>query len=98
LQSLVSSLYFTVEKLELQEGQDFDLQSAEKSSVQILVATEGQALLETPSSEPVKFSKGDAVVVPASIQKFTIRPERCLQFLKSYVPGAGNPEPETSLG
>jgi mannose-6-phosphate isomerase len=98
LQPLVTSLYFTVERFDLQEAQEFDLRSVEKSSVQILVATEGQAFLETPSSEPVKFSKGDGIVVPAGIQKFTIRPERCVQFLKSYVPGAGNSEPETSLG
>jgi mannose-6-phosphate isomerase len=98
LQPLVTSLYFTVERFDLQKAQEFDLRSVEKSSVQILVATEGQAFLENPSSEPVNFSKGDAIVVPASIQKFTIRPERCVQFLKSYVPGAGNSEPETSLG
>ena len=97
LQRLISSAYFGVEKFNLQELQEFALPSAGKSSAQIVVAVEGSALLETPDCDPVSFAKGDAVVVPASIQQFKIQPRPTVQFLRSYVPGQSVPEPETVL-
>lgn len=96
--ALITSPYFAVEKFELQDRQAFDLQADGKSSVQILVAVDGIAVIETSGRDPVKFSKGDAVVVPASVQRFVIRPQPGMQLLKSHVPGRRVPEPETSLG
>jgi len=85
-QPLVSSGYFVVEKFELNSRQRFDVRSA-KSSAQILVATEGAGALSSADHEPVHFAKGDAVVVPACISDFEIRPQPNISFLKSYVPG-----------
>jgi len=96
-QALVSSRYFVVENFRIHAEQEF-LPQPGKSSAQILVATEGEGFLEVPGREPVKLGKGDAVVVPASISGFRVRPQLGIAFLKSYVPGVAVAEPETSLG
>jgi mannose-6-phosphate isomerase len=93
---LVQCPYFAVEKFEMHGVQQFDLAS-EKSSAQILVAIEGSATLEVDGHELVQFGKGDAVVVPASIQHFRVQPEGEVKFLRSYVPGKSVPQPETFL-
>lgn len=93
IQSLVASGYFVVEKFELTSQQTF-LPLKGKSSVQILVATDGEASLEAHGFDPVTFGKGDAVVVPACISEFGVRPRRSLTFLKSYVPGERVAQPE----
>jgi mannose-6-phosphate isomerase class I len=68
-----------------------------KSSVQILVAVEGCGVIEAPGFEPVTLAKGDAVVVPASVGDFGVRPQWAVEFLRAYVPGALLPEPETRM-
>jgi mannose-6-phosphate isomerase len=95
---LVASPFFVVERYELKEPQDFRTggESA-KSSVQILVAVEGCAVIEARGSEPVTLAKGDAVVVPASIGDFNVRPQWAVEFLKAALPGAALPEPATRL-
>jgi hypothetical protein len=42
-------------------------------------------------------AKGDAVVIPASVDTFTVRPQWTLEFLRARVPGAKLPEPETRM-
>ena len=85
--------YFDVEKFELQSTQHFT-GGAGKSSVQILVATNGAATLNAHGCDPVQFGKGDGVVVPASISTFEVLPEGSVQFLKSSVPGMPVSDPE----
>lgn len=94
---LVASPYFAVEKIELHGAQEFDSGASGKSSAQILVAIEGSAVLNAAGHDLVKFSRGDAVVVPANIRKFSIQPETTMQFLKSHVPGRPVSQPETFL-
>jgi uncharacterized protein YjlB len=45
----------------------------------------------------VTVTKGDAVVVPAGIREFSVRPQWSLEFLRAYVPGKALPEPETRI-
>jgi mannose-6-phosphate isomerase len=95
---LVASPYFVVELLELKEPQDFKTtDDAGKSSVQILVAVEGCAVIEARGAEPVTLAKGDAVVVPASISDFHLRPQWAVEFLKAALPGVPLPEPATRI-
>jgi uncharacterized protein YjlB len=68
-----------------------------KTSVQILVAVEGCGVIEAPGMDPVTLAKGDAVVVPACVGKFGVRPQWALEFLRAYVPGASLREPETRM-
>jgi mannose-6-phosphate isomerase len=95
---LVASSFFIVELFELKEPQDFKTRGeAGKSSVQILVAVEGCAVIEAPGAEPVTLAKGDAVVVPASLSDFHVRPQWAVEFLKAALPGASLPEPATRI-
>jgi mannose-6-phosphate isomerase len=95
---LVASPFFVVEMFELKEPQDFRTrEDAGKSSVQILVAVEGCAVIEARGAEPVTLAKGDAVVVPASIADFHVRPQWTVEFLKAALPGIALPEPATRI-
>jgi len=95
---LVASPFFVVEMFELKKPQDFRIRDdAGKSSVQILVAIEGCAVIEASGAEPVTLARGDAVVVPASIAHFHVRPQWTVEFLKASLPGNAVPEPATRI-
>jgi mannose-6-phosphate isomerase len=95
---LVAAPYFVVDMFELKDAQELSTRDESgKSSAQILVALEGCGVVEAAGAEPVTMAKGDAVVVPASIGKFTVRPQWAVEFLRARVPGAEQPEPETRM-
>lgn len=95
---LVAAPYFVVDMFEAKDPLELSTQDESgKSSVQIMVAVEGCGVIEATSKEPVTLAKGDAVVVPAAVEKFTVRPQWSLEFLRAYVPGKALPEPETRL-
>jgi len=50
--------------------------------VQILVAVEGCGVVEARGRDPVTLAKGDAVVIPAAVQVFTVRPQWQLEFFE----------------
>ena len=96
--SLVSAPYFVVDMFETKEALELSTRDdSGKSSVQILVAVEGCGVVEPQGMEPVTLAKGDAVVVPACIEKFSVRPQWTLEFLRAYVPGKPLPEPQTRM-
>ncbi len=96
--SLVAAPYFVVDMFEMKDAQELSTRDdSGKSSTQILVAVEGCGIVEAAGTEPVTFAKGDAVVVPASVEKFMVRPQWTLEFLRARVPGAALPEPETRM-
>jgi mannose-6-phosphate isomerase len=95
---LIAAPRFVVDMFELESAYDFRTHDEPgKDSVQILVAVEGCGLVEAEGADPVMLAKGDAVVVPASIGKFRVRPQWQVQFLKAFVPGTPHSEPQTSL-
>ncbi len=95
---LVAAPYFVVEMfeandlLELATGDD-----SGTTSVQILVAVEGCGIVEAQGLESVTLAKGDAVIIPACLGTFNVRPQWTLEFLRAYVPGTTLPEPETRM-
>jgi mannose-6-phosphate isomerase len=96
--SMIAAPYFTVELFELKSSHDFSVgDESGKTSAQILVAVEGCGVVEAHGRDPVTLAKGDAVVIPASLQGFTVRPQWAVEFLKASVPGAAVPEPATRL-
>jgi mannose-6-phosphate isomerase len=96
--SLVAAPYFGVDMFEMKDAQELSTRDdSGKSSAQILVALEGCGVVEAAGTEPVTVAKGDAVVVPASVEKFTVRPQWTLEFLKASVPSGTVPEPKTRL-
>ena len=95
---LISSPYFVVEMFELKEPHKFRTNDETgKRSVQILVAVEGCGIVEAPGANPVTLARGDAVVVPATVGEFELRPQWSVEFIKATVPGAVVPEPETRM-
>ncbi|MGA8441242.1 MAG: type I phosphomannose isomerase catalytic subunit [Candidatus Sulfotelmatobacter sp.] len=95
---LIAAPYFVVDMFETKDLQELNTRDESgKSSAQILVAVEGCGVVETTGADPVTLAKGDAVVVPSSVDKFTVRPQWTLEFLKARVPGAALPEPETRM-
>ncbi len=95
---LISAPYFTVDMFELKGPHSFKTQDGSgKRSVQILVAVEGCGIVETPGTNAVTLARGDAVVVPASVDEFQVRPQWSVEFLKASVPGTPVPEPETRM-
>lgn len=98
--SMISAPYFTVEMYELKDPHDFstvDKNDGGKSSAQILVAIEGCGVVEAQGRDPVTLAKGDAVVIPAALRNFTVRPQWAIEFLKASVPGGAVAEPATRL-
>jgi mannose-6-phosphate isomerase len=95
---LVGAPYFVVDMFEAKDPLELSTQDdSGRSSVQILVAVEGCGVIEAAGADPVTLAKGDAVVVPASMRKFGVRPQWALEFLRAYVPGKVLPEPETRM-
>jgi mannose-6-phosphate isomerase len=95
---LISAPYFMVDMFELKQPHTFQTKDgAGKHSVQILVAVEGCAIVESQGTEPVTLARGDAVVVPAAVGEFRVRPQWSVEFLKASVPGFPVPEPETRM-
>src|SRR5260370_24651643 len=96
--SMIIAPYFAVQLFELKESQEFSTTDDEgKTSVQILVAIEGCGVVEAQGRDPVTLAKGDAVVIPAALQGFTVRPQWAVEFLKSSVPSGTMPDPPTRL-
>ena len=96
--SMISAPYFAVDLFELKEPHDFSTGDASsKTSVQILVAVDGCGVVEAGGRAPVTLAKGDAVVIPAALHDFTVRPQWSLEFLKASVPGNPVPEPATRM-
>ena len=95
---LIAAPYFVVDMFEMKDLQELSTRDESgKSSAQILVAVEGCGVVEAAGAAPVTLAKGDAVVVPASVDTFTVRPQWTLEFLKARVPGVALPEPETRM-
>ena len=95
---LVAAPYFVVDMFEAKDALELATRDdSGRSSVQILVAVEGCGVIEAAGMDPVTLAKGDAVVVPACIGSFSVRPQWALEFLRAYVPGRPLPEPATRL-
>jgi mannose-6-phosphate isomerase len=96
--SLIAAPYFVVDMFEMKSSVELHTRDdSGKTSAQILVAVEGCGVVEAAGAEAVTLAKGDAVVVPASLEKFTVRPQWTLELLRARVPGAALPEPETRM-
>ena len=95
---MVAAPYFAVDLFELKKPHQFSTRDhSSKDSVQILVAVEGYGVVEARGSAPVTLSKGDAVVIPAALGEFSVRPQWAVEFLLARVPGDKLPEPKTRL-
>jgi mannose-6-phosphate isomerase len=89
---LVRSPFFQVEKIWLQEP----LHAAvSPTSPHIVVAVNGSGVVESDGMEPISFATGDAVVVPASVSGYTVRPQWDLDLMRISLPIGPVTEPRT---
>jgi mannose-6-phosphate isomerase len=89
---LVRSPFFQVEKMWLQEP----LHAAvSPTSPHIVVAVNGSGVVESDGMEPISFATGDAVVVPASVSGYTVRPQWDLDLMRISLPIGPVTEPRT---
>src|SRR5262249_32347232 len=93
---MISAPFFVVDLFELKAPLDLVTRDASgKTSAQILTVLEGFGVVEVPGCEPVTMGRGDAVVIPASLDGFTVRPQWSVEFLLARVPGEALAEPAT---
>jgi mannose-6-phosphate isomerase len=92
---LVASPWFVVENHSIKESQTFELGAS--STAQNLVATVGCGVVESPGHDPVTFTCGEAVVIPASVQGAVIRPQWEVEFIRAMVPTGKVAMPQTTL-
>ena len=106
LSRMIAAPYFALDLYELKEPQNLSTVEGggqipggqnQRTSVQILVAIEGCGVVEAPGCEPVTMAKGDAVVIPAIVNHFAVRPQWSVEFLKARVPGEQLAEPATRI-
>jgi len=64
----------------------------------VLVALEGCGVIETQGNQPVTFTKGEAVVLPAALGEFQLRPQWQLECLSARLPETTIAEPEGKIG
>jgi mannose-6-phosphate isomerase len=95
--NLVTSPCFIVDKFKLSQAWEFRRPRHRKRSVWCLVALSGAGVLSSEGSEPISFNCGDAVVVPAAVEKFTLQPQWELEFLCSSLPVEKVEQPRTLL-
>ena len=92
---LVASPYFVVERYCVTEPQVF--REGNGSSAQVLVAVDGAGAVESPGTQLVSFNRGEAVIIPAGVPEFIVRPQWTLEMLRLCVPAEKLPPPKTTL-
>jgi len=92
---LVRSPFFQVEKMKLREPLRAEVTSA---SPQIVVAIGGAGIVESQGMAPISFATGEAVVIPAAVREYTVRPQWELEIMLMTLPTGAVAEPETVLG
>jgi mannose-6-phosphate isomerase len=95
---LVASPCFIVEKYKVASpvvlNETID---AGKSSVQVLVSIDGGAVVECAGAPSLPLMRGEAVVIPASSPKVTLRPQWSAEILRMRLPARAVAEPLTTL-
>jgi mannose-6-phosphate isomerase len=84
--NLVAASPFVVDRMNVKNTRAF---SNDSESSRVLVSLQGHANVEAPGAEPLSFSRGEAVIIPAALRNFTLRAERELECLQARLPARG---------
>jgi mannose-6-phosphate isomerase len=93
--NLIAAPWFIVDQFRLTQPWRFDRPRHAPPSVWCLVATAGCGIVESEGAQPVTFAAGEAVVIPAAVSRFTLRPQWEMEFLCASVPAEDVPHPAT---
>jgi mannose-6-phosphate isomerase len=95
--NLVTSPSFIVDQFKLARAWEFMRPRHVKRSVWCLVATRGCGVIETEGTAPVTFTGGEAVVIPAVVERFMLKPQWELELLCASLPVERVDHPTTAL-
>lgn len=95
--NLVTSPCFIVDQFKLTRAWEFRRPHHAKRSVWCLVATRGCGVIESEGSAAVTFTSGEAVAVPAAVERFMLKPQWDLEFLCASLPVERAGQPMTIL-
>lgn len=95
--NLVTSPSFVVDKFQLARPWQFQRPADARRSVWCLIALRGYGVLEYAGSPALSFAAGEAVVVPAAVDRFMLKPQWNLEFLCSSLPSEAVAQPATIL-
>ncbi len=95
--NLVTSPCFIVDKFSFNRPWEFRRPRHAKKSVWCLVAVRGYGTIESDGIPPVTFASGQILVIPAAVDKFTLKPQWELEFLCASLPTEKVGHPETVL-
>ncbi len=93
---LVASQSFVVESFSTEKPLTLTAERG-RSSAEVLVAVDGCGVVESQGAQPVSFNRGEAVIIPASVRSYTLRPQWTIEFLRAQVPAEDVPPPKTTL-
>lgn len=82
-EELIAAESFVVRRSRLTTLKQF---ACDEASPRVVVAVEGCGVIETQGCAPVTFARGDAVIIPASVRQFCVRPQWTVEFLVASVP------------
>ena len=91
---LVASTCFVVERYVAKQEIQFDGSS---DSAQVIVAVDGSGIVESPGAQPVSFNRGEAVVIPAALREYRVRPQWTIEFMRMRLPAEKLPPPKTTM-
>jgi mannose-6-phosphate isomerase len=94
--NLITSRNFIVDKFRLEQAWQFQRPRHAKRSVWCLVATAGCGVIDFPGAAPITFATGEAVIIPAAVDRFILKPQWDIEFLCSSVPVEEAIRPATS--
>lgn len=84
--NLISSPCFVVDKFQLSRPWQFRRPGHGRRSPWCLIAVRGNGTMECENSPPLTFAAGEAVVVPAEVDRFILKPQWELEFLCCSLP------------
>jgi mannose-6-phosphate isomerase len=95
--NLLSSPCFVVDNFALKQPWQFQRPRHARRSAWCLVATRGCGVVEHEGGAPVTFAAGEAVIIPAAVNSFVLKPQWELEFLCSSLPAEQVAQPRTVL-
>ena len=87
--NLLTSSCFVVDKFRLPQSRVFDRKIDGSANLWCLVTTHGCGQLEFGELPPIQLCTGEAVVIPAAVKQFMLKPRGELEFLCSWIPVPG---------
>lgn len=95
--NLITSPCFIVDKFRLAQAWQFQRPRQAQRSVWCLAAIGGCGVVESEHAVPVTFAAGEAVIVPAAVERFMLKPQWEVEFLCASLPVEKTAHPATVL-